>query len=57
MPVPRDQFSCRSVVAFARVTYLDRTKNPEDQGLHNDESSSSDAECKVHSDVLANIRV
>lgn len=65
MPVPRDQFSCRSAVAFRimqlpdaiGVTNLDRTENPKDEGLHNYEPGASDAECKVHSDILANVGV
>jgi hypothetical protein len=39
------------------VTNLDRTENPKDEGLDHYESGSSDAECKVYSNILANIGV
>ncbi len=38
-------------------THLDRTEDPKDQGLDNDERRGPDAECKVDPNVLADIRV
>lgn len=39
------------------VTYLDRTKDPKDQSLDNNQTGATYAESKVHTDILADIRI
>jgi hypothetical protein len=43
--------------AFLGSTYLDRAKDPENQGLHDGQGGSANADYEVDADVFANIRV
>jgi hypothetical protein len=39
------------------ITYLDRTENPKDQSLYNYQTGAADAKSKVHTDILADVRI
>lgn len=43
--------------AFLGSTYLDRAKDPENQGLHDGQGGSTNADYEVDADVFADIRV
>ena len=63
MPVMQDNLAAAMCICMMQdpentsTTHLNRTENPKYQRLHDNENCRSDTETKVHTNVLADVRV